>query len=64
MSFDDFVIKASIIPAGENNTDHIAAIKPIAEIYDIEEFRKIFDEKRSMIRKFLSLVQRIHLYII
>lgn len=45
MSFDDFAIKASIIPAGENNTDHIAAIKPIAEIYDIEEFRKIFDEK-------------------
>ena len=44
MSFDDFAIKASIIPAGENNTDHIAAIKPIAEIYDIEEFRKIFDE--------------------
>lgn len=42
MSFDDFAIKASIIPAGENNTDHIAAIKPIAEIYDIEEFRKIF----------------------
>lgn len=30
---------------GEDNTDHIAAIKPIAEIYDIEEFRKIFDEK-------------------
>lgn len=45
MSFNDFAIKASIIPAGENNTDHIAAIKPIAEIYDIEEFRKIFDKK-------------------
>lgn len=25
MSFDDFAIKASIIPAGENNTDHITA---------------------------------------
>lgn len=33
MSFD---IKASIIPAGENNTDHIAVIKPIADGYICE----------------------------
>lgn len=33
MSFD---IKASIISAGENNTDHIAAINPIADGYICE----------------------------